>query len=171
MWKLTNNRLYVISLGLIIFILLLYNHNTQMKFNRYVNEDMKYIQRNINYNVNSMAEEINEIVSKKTKAYVDLQGINSIKEYSRNYDRKLFELKRKCRLIGGKTENRFQLIWDDFNYNEDLDQDTIQDFYSKLSKEAKEKGQVELSQDHINTFKDILEFYNKKTREIYKLMH
>lgn len=161
-----NHKIWIIALILICIVIFFVSIGVYFKYKRYVTEDMKYSIYEINYNFNKSSEEIKKIISNQEQVRIDFKDVNCLMFYSRRIDREIFELKKKCSIIDSELGDSFQKLWDDFNYNEQINKDDIRLFYDKLSEKAKGREYILLDDDDIHMFQAILSFYSNTRTEI-----
>jgi len=58
------------------------------------------------------------------------------------------------------------IIWKSFNYNDEINNNEIRDFYDGLLDRAEENKYILLNTNDVDMFQDILDFYYKIRKDI-----
>lgn len=170
--KIINNcKVWIIVLILISIVIFFVSNGIYYKYKRYITEDMQYSIYEINYHFNKSSDEIKKIISNKEQVHIDFKDVNHLMLYNRSIDRGIFELKKKCSIIDSELGNSFQKLWDNFNYNEQINEEDIRLFYDQLSVRADGKEYILLGDDDVHMFQAILSFYSNTKKEINDLIY
>lgn len=160
----------VMALAFISTMSLLFSIGVHNKQKRYMEEDMKQFIREINYSITNSKVVIDNIISDKEEIYMDNKDVKLLMIYHRDLNRNIFDFKKKSRFINSELGSSFQQLWDNYNFNEQINDEDIRLYYEQLSKRADSNGDILLNDDDVNMFQEIMNFFYKIRKDINKLI-
>ncbi|WFA08777.1 hypothetical protein [Tissierella sp. Yu-01] len=164
-WKAWTVVLLLISIMSLLFAISVYK-----KQKRYIEEDMKQFIDEINNSISKSKVEIDNIILNNEEIHIEFEDIRRLITHHRDLDRNIFGFKKKSRFINSELEKGFQQLWDNYNYNEQINAGDIELYYDQLSERVNSIEYILLNNNDVNMFQEILNFYYTIRKDINNLI-
>lgn len=164
------NRWKNLVLIVLLITLVFYTIGLNSKHRRYVNEDEEQFIKRINNLIDKSKSKIDNIISHEEEGYIEYRDIELLMIYHSNLERSIFGFKKKSNLINKDIGNKFQKLWDEYNYEKEVNLQDISKYYEKFLERIDDEDKVIAEDDDIYMFESIYKLYNQIIKEISEIV-
>jgi len=101
---------------------------------------------------------------------VHTEDIELLKMYHEDLEKSLFEFKEKAQFISKDVSNGLQKLWDKYKYAEEINLDSVNEYYNNLLKRIENQESTTLNKEDVSMLEAIYNLYNEIRKDLNKIL-